>query len=92
MTTVVFTDLAVRTSLCEQLGDKTESGVVTQIVRVLQGDFEQHHGRVAKQELGAEGEALSLHSKSSTLTIGHATDAGLPLNDPRMPLLHATLE
>ena len=48
MTTVVFTDLVGSTSLYERLGDKSASEFVTQLMGLLQGEFEQHHGRIVK--------------------------------------------
>ena len=48
MTTVVFTDLVGSTALYERLGDKSASEFVTQLVGLLQGEFEQHRGRIVK--------------------------------------------
>ena len=42
-------------------------------------------------ELGYGGKTVVCHARSGQLTIGRATDAGLPLNDLRVSRLHATL-
>ncbi len=48
MTTVVFADLVGSTSLYERLGDKAASAFVTQLVGLLQVEFEGRRGRVIK--------------------------------------------
>ncbi len=48
MTTVVFADLVGSTSLYERLGDKTASAFVTQLMGLLQVEFEARQGRIVK--------------------------------------------
>lgn len=66
MTTVVFADLVGSTGMFERLGDETASHFLTQLMGVLSGVFEQHHGRVVKVlgdglfvVFGKEDEALA---------------------------------